>query len=96
MDSLDYILDSIFNMLDTSDYVILTLFSAVATYFFFKCRSSPSSKTTSSQISSSFSSTAPGRQGPTDRSFLGRMKAEDRQVLSSDTSYLRRESLEHS
>ena len=82
MDSLSSIIDSVFNMLDTSDYVILTIFAAIATYFFFKCRSSPSSRSSTSQISSSFSSSAPGKQGPADRSFLGRMKAEDRQVFT--------------
>lgn len=76
MDSLRYISDTVVNMLDTSDYVILALFSVAATYLIFKCRSSPSRPPTN-QISN-FSS-ATGRQAA-DRSFLGRMKSEDRQV----------------
>lgn len=67
----------LYDYFDTLDLVVIVGIMAVGGYIYLKQRSDLAQKSTTSMHTSTSFATAP----KTDRSFLGRMKSEDRQVL---------------
>lgn len=73
-------MDFLYGYFDTMDLIVFAVITAVGCYFYFKYRLESSKSSSQAQLlSTSISSTQSTQKS--DRSFLGRMKSEDRQIL---------------